>query len=122
MVVPWPLISVMISKIWATSSGASPIDGSSSRSRLGRDISAPPVGRRVAEVVALEADLAGAHRPEARDRLECRRLAGPVGADEGDHLALADREGDSLEGLDLPVVDVDVLELEKGAQASVTSV
>ena len=55
---------------------------------------------------ALEAHVAPARAQQAGDRLQRRRLARAVGAEEGDDLALADRERDALEGADLAVADV----------------
>ncbi len=43
IVVPWRLISWITSKTWSTKCGASPIDGSSMHSSLGRPISARPI-------------------------------------------------------------------------------
>src|SRR3989304_6061255 len=40
---------------------------------------------------------------QAADRLEGRRLAGAIRADQGDDLALANLEGDALEGAELAV-------------------
>src|SRR5690606_22165407 len=50
-------------------------------------------------------------RQQAADRLERGRLAGPVGAEEGDHAALPDFQRDSLDGEEHPVVgDLDIVE------------
>ena len=46
------------------------------------------------------------------DRLQGRRLAGAVGADQRDDLAAADLERHALQRVDVAVVGVDVLELE----------
>ena len=47
------------------------------------------------DVGAVEDDAPAGRRLHAADRLQQRRLAGPVRADEGDDLALVDRERDS---------------------------
>ena len=65
---------------------------------------------RLRDVLALEADRALARVEQAADRLERRRLARAVGADERDDLAPADLDRDALEGVDVAVVGVDVVE------------
>ena len=60
----------------------------------------------------------GARRRQARDRAQRRRLAGPVGADERDALALLDRQRDALQRLDVAVVRVDVVDLEHRHQST----
>ena len=61
----------------------------------------------------VEPDDAGLRADDAEDRLQRRRLAGGVAAEQADELALADDEVDALEDVDLPVVGVDRLELEQ---------
>ena len=74
------------------------------------------VGARV--MSAPSKAIAPGRRPqEAGDRPEGRGLAGAVRADQRDELALADRQGDALEGPDVAVADVDVVELKHGAPA-----
>ena len=58
---------------------------------------------------------------EAGDRAQRRRLAGAVGADQRDDLALLDRQRDALERLDVAVVGVDVLDLEQRHRLSPAS-
>jgi hypothetical protein len=53
------------------------------------------VRRRARDVGAVEDDPAPGRRLHATDRLQQRRLAGSVRADEGDDLALVDRERDT---------------------------
>ena len=56
--------------------------------------------KRVAVVPRLEpedADRAGIRRSQPADGLDRRRLAGTVGAEDGEDLALLDREGDSVD-------------------------
>ena len=59
------------------------------------------VGRLAGDVVAVEADDAGAHGDEAEHGLEERRLAGAVGADDADELARGDGEVAAVEDVDL---------------------
>src|SRR5438105_3841763 len=49
----------------------------------------------------------------ARDRTERRRLAGAVRAEDGDELALADRERDAVQRPHRPVARLDVVQLEQ---------
>ena len=176
----------MVSKIASTSTGARPIDGSSSRSTFGFDISARPIasiccspplsvpaiwvrrsrsrgniskarvdavldllfrhrepahlqvlldgqagegpaalghlddargddlvrGDRT-EVPSVEANGPGARADDPGDRVEGGRLARAVGADERDDLALLDRQRHALEGVDVAVVGVDVVDFEQ---------
>ena len=62
------------------------------------------------DLLAEQLDRARARGEKARDRLERRRLAGTVRADERHDLAFVDVDGDALEGLDLPVEGVDVVD------------
>ena len=71
------------------------------------------VGGHPGDVLAHQPHAAFLGVEEAGDRAQRRGLARAVAADEGDDLALLDGEGDSLEGVDLAVVRVDVLELEE---------
>ena len=66
-------------------------------------------------------DVAGARRRQARDRAQRRRLAGAVGADQRDALALLDGQRDALERLDVAVVGVDVVDLEHRHQLTTAS-
>src|SRR5213075_2529286 len=63
---------------------------------------------------ALEDDPALARGVEPVDRPQGRRLAGAVGPDQGDNLALVDLQRDSLQRVDRPVVGVNVLEQQGG--------
>ncbi len=58
-----------------------------------------------------------ARRRQAGDGAQRRRLAGAVGADQRDDLALVDRERDALERLDRAVGGADVLEFEQRRHA-----
>ena len=60
-----------------------------------------------------KSDMAAAGLEQAGDGVERGGLARAVGADEGDDLALVDLEGDALDGVDVAVVDVHVLDFEK---------
>src|SRR5205814_7109041 len=59
----------------------------------------------------LDASARGAQEPAHRPQR--RRLARAVRADQGDDLSLADLEGDAAEGVDRPVVHVEIVQLEE---------
>jgi len=71
-----------------------------------------PVGRHARQVAPVEGDAAGrpAHHPH--DRLERRRLAHAVAAEQADHLTRAHLDRHAVEHVRLAVVGVDVLEDE----------
>ena len=71
------------------------------------------VGRHRPQIAPRVEDLAGPGPAQPRDRVQGRALAGAVGADEGDDLAVPDLQGDALEGLDVAVEDVDVLHVQQ---------
>ena len=64
--------------------------------------------------MALEQDLAGIRAVNARDRLDQRRLAGAVVADQRHHLALSHLEVDVGQCLHRPERLRDVMKLENG--------
>src|SRR6185312_16216389 len=68
---------------------------------------------QAAEVLAAKLDFARVG-DEPRHRVEQRRLAGAVQADDRDEFALADIERDLVERLSLAIEDADVLDLEQG--------
>ena len=82
--------------------------------RLGHAHRRDLVGRHVAERVPLSeiCPVRGCMQPG--DRLQRRALAGAVRADQRDDLALLDLNRDALQGVDVPVVGVDVVDLEHG--------
>ena len=59
-----------------------------------------------------EAHIAGRRRHDAHDRVQGRRLAGPVRPDQADELAAADLQAEAANGRDRPVQDIQTLELE----------
>src|SRR5688572_5409051 len=69
------------------------------------------------QVLAAEADRARVGLVEPRDAVEDGRLAGSVGADHGEDLAVVDREADTLDGLDRLEGELEVLDLEDGVVA-----
>ena len=71
------------------------------------------LGPRRAHLGAVVADRARAQRHEPDDRLEQRRLAGAVGADDGHELAGADGEVHVVQHLGLAVAGADRLQLEQ---------
>ena len=64
------------------------------------------VGRQMGDVPPVEDDGAVIGLDDAADGTQQGRLAGPVGAEEGDDLALADLDGDVAQHLDAVVADV----------------
>ena len=71
------------------------------------------VGGDAVEGLAVEEDAAAAGLEEPGEGAQGGGLAGAVGADEGDDLAGFDGEGDALDGFDLAVGDLEVLDLEQ---------
>src|SRR5678815_1011194 len=67
---------------------------------------------RRADVAPAEPDRPGARAHASRDGHERGGLAGPVGADEGHDLALAHRQADAVQRLDVAVADAQILELQ----------
>ena len=57
------------------------------------------VGRLLGDVLILEEDLARGRRIDPRDQVEDRTLAGAVGADDREDLALLHREADGIDRL-----------------------
>ena len=77
-----------------------------------RDAPLHPVRRRlVVDDLAVEDDIAGRRSDHAEERLERRRLARGVAAEQTDELARIDGEVHVLEDVDRAVVGVDVPEL-----------
>src|SRR6266576_1278305 len=69
------------------------------------------------DVLAVERDLPRVRMHQARDGAQRGGLAGAVGPDEGDDLALLDLDRHPAQGLDAPVEGVDAFQLEQGHQA-----
>src|SRR5436190_2515561 len=67
---------------------------------------------RLPQLASLEFDRPLARRREPGDRAQGRRLAGTVRADQRDDLALVDLDRYPLQGLDVSVEAVDIVELE----------
>ena len=59
------------------------------------------------DLLAAEMDVAAGRLEDAGDRLQRARLAGAIGADQGDHLAFVDVEGDAAHRLDAAVGDAE---------------
>src|SRR5262249_19031986 len=70
------------------------------------------VGRDAEERGALQPHVAAPRGEQSGHRLQRGGLARAVVAEEGDDLARAHPEGHALEGMDLAVVDVEILDLE----------
>ncbi len=77
-----------------------------------------PVRGQGGDVLAEKLDPAAFRAKQSGDGLKRGGLARAVAADERDDLALIDLDRDALDRLDLSVVDVDVLDLEKHYDAS----
>ena len=73
----------------------------------------PLLGRRVRDGAAVEPDDAARRRAEPGDDAQDRRLAGAVGAEQREHLALPHLEADVEEHLHRTVGEVDVGHLER---------
>ena len=69
------------------------------------------------DVLSGERDLPGAGRGESRDGTQGGAFAGPVRADQRDHLAGVDGQRDALQRLDRAVVGMDVRNFEQGHHA-----
>src|SRR5712691_6960405 len=72
------------------------------------------VGRRGREIEVAESRDARTRPQHAREGIEDGRLAGPIGADEGDDLPLGDAEGDPAHGLDGAVRNLEIANVEEG--------
>ena len=70
--------------------------------------------RQAADRPAVEHDAAGLCRQEAGDGLEEGRLAGAVGADDGERLARVELEVDAVEGLEVAVEGGEPMGLKQG--------
>ena len=70
------------------------------------------VGAHALDAAALVQDIAGLGLQQAGNGLQGGGLAGTVGTDQGDDLALIHLEGDVLDGVDVAVVNVDVIDLQ----------
>src|SRR5205823_2611898 len=103
----------MMSKTWSTSTGASPIEGSSIKSRRGRAMRARPIDPRVFEL-----DAPGRGPDHAEDGLHRGRLPRRVPAQQTDDLPGAHFEVDGLEDLNGAVVGDDVGELKHDPPAA----
>ncbi len=71
------------------------------------------VGGHGGQVAAVEDDLSAARPQQSAHRVQHRRLARAVGADERDDLAVIDGQRDATQGLDVAVVGVQVGDLEQ---------
>src|SRR5205085_1015070 len=70
--------------------------------------------RFVADQLPAQVDGASARLEQTGDGVQHGRLAGAVGADEGNDLSLLDLKGDALQRLDVAVKSADVLHIEDG--------
>ena len=76
------------------------------------------VRRQPGDLAVLERDASGAGADQPRDGLEQSRLAGAVGADQGDDLALVDRQLDAAKHLNLTVAGMQVVDGEQAHSVS----
>src|SRR6185295_3005780 len=72
------------------------------------------VSRNIAQGLAVISDLTLAGTENSRNRLQRRALASTIGADEGDNLVLAEFERDAFQSMDLSIVDMQILDFQKG--------
>ena len=80
---------------------------------LGQTVGHQLIRPHIADVVSLKNDAPRLGAQQAGDGLQGGGLAGAVGPDEGDDLPLVHVEGDVLDGVDGPIVDVDVLHIQQ---------
>src|SRR5215217_3281320 len=73
--------------------------------------------RRLRDLAIVEADRTLARRCETRDRAQRGGFAGAVRADQRDALTVLHLDRDALEGLDVPVEGMDILDLEQRHQS-----
>ena len=78
------------------------------------------VRRRARDVAAVETDGTAPWWREAKDGADCRRLAGAVGAEEGDDLRLADSQRRAEQRLRLAVEGLDGGDLEHQASSPIS--
>jgi hypothetical protein len=79
------------------------------------------VGGEAADRFTAELDGARRRPLEARDELQKRALAGPVGTDDGDDLAVVDPERDTVDGRETAEAFCDRVDLEKQPSPSATT-
>ena len=65
------------------------------------------MGVRLADRPAVEMTMSGGHRQQPGDRAQERALAGAVGADDGDRLALVDLDVDVEQRLEVAIEGVE---------------
>ena len=70
------------------------------------------VGAHALDAAALVQDVAGLGLQQAGNGLQGGGFASTVGTDQGDDLALIHLEGDVLDGVDVAVIDVDVINFQ----------
>src|SRR4051794_19568638 len=68
--------------------------------------------------LALEFNVAGTRFQQPRNGTKCRRLAGSVGSDQRDDLALADFEAHVMQRLRLTISDLDIAQRQDRAGSS----
>jgi hypothetical protein len=76
------------------------------------------VARQAGDVAAPEADGPGARALDAGDGADQARLAGAVGPDDGDKLALLHHERDAVQRLRVAVEEIETLHLEDHTASS----
>src|SRR5690606_2800445 len=80
---------------------------------VGEPVRHDVVGRDLLQRPAVEPDLTADRLQQAGQGPQGGGLPGAVGADESDHFAGLDLEGDALDGLDLAVGDLEVFDFEE---------
>src|SRR5450759_3668536 len=75
-------------------------------------LDANPAAHRIRilrDIDSIDQDLAALHHAETFDRFQCRGLAGTVGSEEAEDFAALNVEGDSSQGVDLPIAPMEVV-------------
>ncbi|MND54812.1 hypothetical protein D3C80_458780 [compost metagenome] len=82
--------------------------------RLGDALARDQMRRQLGNILAVEDDLAGLGLRCPADCHHQRRLAGAVGTDQADDLALVDLDIDARERADIAVIGFDTLDFQEG--------
>ena len=79
------------------------------------------MGRETVDPLTVQSDAAVRRPLQPDDDLQKRALAGPVGADDGDDVAVVDPERDAVDGRETAEALRDFIDLEKQPSASATT-
>ena len=81
---------------------------------MGQAVAEELIGIGMGDILAAEFDGAAAGVHQAGNGLQNRTLAGAVGTDQCHDFTLVDMEGDTLDGVDRAVVDMDIINFQHG--------